>query len=181
MHREAEHIRTLQRSSGNNAEIERRQQELITKLNESRQQGDLDVRTPKDRAVVYDNGQVTLDEPDPDKPGQRKVWRNRDRAEAFCEKYKDQGYTTIGGTSGGQYMESLKLFDTLGKDRATEQWRGLSADYARRGSTGVQGFSNTKSPQPKVFQPTGQPGMRPKPTIPSPPSHQWHSTTASNR
>src|SRR5690606_23750624 len=93
----------------------------------------LDASTPADRAIVWSNargGNLAL-------------------ADEFIAQ--NQGYLRLENTPGGQYLESLKLFERYPYEQAIQPWERLSARYATGASGQVTAFTSGASPT-SVFQ-----------------------------
>jgi hypothetical protein len=92
-----------------------------------------DASTPADRAIVWSNargGNLAL-------------------ADDFITQ--NSGYLRLESTPGGQYLESLKLFDRYPYEQAIQPWERLSAQYATGASGQVTAFTSGASPI-SVFQ-----------------------------
>lgn len=93
----------------------------------------LDASTPADRAIVWSNargGNLAL-------------------ADDFIAQ--NPGYLRLENTPGGQYLESLKLFERYPYEQAIQSWERLSARYATGASGQVTAFTSGAAPT-SVFQ-----------------------------
>ncbi len=136
------------------AELEQKREKLHAGLGQSIEKGHLDVSTPKDRAVFYDNGYQGWSQGKTQNgeyvPGSART--NRDRAADFCEKNKDKGYQTLESTPGGQWLNDQKTYEALGPKRADESWAHLSHQYASKSQGEVHAFVRSDSDPRRVFE-----------------------------
>ncbi len=106
----------------------------------------LDVSTAKNTATFYSG------------PG------NRELAESFA---KTNGKITLETTSGGKYLDDLKLFEDgspLTKEQATNVWRKLSERYAKGASGNAYGFTQG-SWEGSIFNTVEYPTLKDNPNI----------------
>lgn len=95
---------------------------------------DLDFATPPGRGAVYSGTSPT-------------GLRSREQALSFAQDYD---VVPIDLTPGGQYLESLNLFETVGPDNANRIWSAASEQYARGLSGAVVEFTEHANPA-RVF------------------------------
>jgi hypothetical protein len=86
---------------------------------------------------------------------------NRELAEFYASA---TGKSTLEMTHGGQYLDSLKLFDRYSNKQAILPWERLSERFAQGASGGVSAFADTSRPA-SVFNRIEYPILRENPNV----------------
>lgn len=111
--------------------------------------------------MFYDNGRVTLDQPDPKRADRRQVVSNRDRANEFCGKPGNEHCRTVEMTQGGQWLEQQRLYQgVLTNKQADRVWANTSRDFAKSASGEPNAFVRADSAGHRNFAKIEKPALQ---------------------
>ena len=171
-------------------ELQQSQESVNEKTRIAIEKGHVDVSTPKNGTVFYDNGRSSQFDRDKAERGEPQdtqkhffakgegeqgsaveaqglaVRANGDRARSFCKEPGNEHCRTIEMTEGGQWMDKQKLYEALDSKQADQRWADLSGKYAEQAKGDVHSFVRTDSAEHRTWASVERPALQNNPDVP---------------